>query len=71
MAKLTQAERRRLPKGRFGLPRTRQYPLPDAAHARMALAMAARNATPAEQTEIERNVHRLYPRISIHARHAG
>lgn len=65
MAVLTTEERKRLPKGRFGLPGKRAYPLPDANHARDALARAAANATPAERAEIERNVHRLYPRIKI------
>jgi hypothetical protein len=65
MADLTTSERKRLPRGRFGLPQLRAYPIPDAAHARAALARAAQFATPAEREEIERNVHRLYPRIQI------
>lgn len=65
MAELSQKERDRLPRGRFGLPQERKYPLPDAAHARSALARAAQFATPEERAEIARNVHRLYPRIKI------
>jgi hypothetical protein len=65
MAELTTKERKRLPKGRFGLPQLRAYPIPDAAHARAALARAAQFATPSERAEIEHNVHRLYPRIPI------
>ncbi|HUX66389.1 MAG TPA: hypothetical protein VMV31_02755 [Terriglobales bacterium] len=65
MSILTSEERKRLPRGRFGLPAMRTYPIPDAAHARNALARAAQDATPAERAEIERNVHRLYPRIKI------
>jgi hypothetical protein len=68
MADLTTKERNRLPKGRFGLPRLREYPIPDAAHARAALVRAAQFATPAERAEIERNVRRLYPRIQIGGR---
>ncbi|HVA63351.1 MAG TPA: hypothetical protein VNF74_06485 [Terriglobales bacterium] len=64
---LNTKERNRLPKGRFGLPQVRKYPIPDAAHARSALALAARFATPEQRGEIERNVHRLYPRIKIGA----
>lgn len=65
MSVLTTEERKRLPRGRFGLPQQRAYPIPDAAHARNALARVAQDATPAERAEIERNVHRLYPRIKI------
>ncbi len=65
MSVLTTEERKRIPSGRFGLPKQRAYPIPDAAHARNALARAAQDATPAERAEIERNVHRLYPRIKI------
>lgn len=60
-------ERKRLPRGRFGLPRERKYPLPDEAHARAALLLAAQFATPQQRTEIERNVYRLFPLIPISA----
>lgn len=65
MAELTAKERSRLPKGRFGLPGKRAYPLKDEGHARNALARAAQFASPAEQAEIRRNVHRLFPGIKI------
>ena len=65
MSELTQQERQRLPNGRFGLPKQRKYPIPDAAHARSALARAAQFAPPNERAEIARNVHRLYPFIKI------
>lgn len=65
MADLTTKERNRLPRGKFALPDKRAYPIPDASHARNALSRAAQNASPHEQAEIRRNVHRLYPRIKI------
>lgn len=65
MARLTMEERKRLPRGRFGLPRERKYPLPDEAHARAALLLAAQFATPSERTEIESNIARLFPSITI------
>jgi hypothetical protein len=41
MTKLTQTARDALPDSAFGLPETRSYPMPDAAHARAAKARAA------------------------------
>jgi len=38
MAKLTTALRNNLPASSFGLPGSRKYPMPDASHARNALA---------------------------------
>jgi len=41
MAKLTAAQRNKLASTVFGLPSTRQYPLPDKAHAKNAKARAS------------------------------
>ncbi len=65
MATLTAKERNKMPSGRFGLPKKRKYPLKDAEHARNALARAAEFASPAEQAEIKRNVHKFFPGIKI------
>jgi hypothetical protein len=62
---VTARERNALPSGRFGLPGKRAYPLKKASQARDALSRASEFATPEEQAEIKRNVHRLYPRIKI------
>jgi hypothetical protein len=62
---LTSSQKKRLPQHLYGLPAQRAYPIPDAVHARAALARAAQFATPEEQAEIKRNVRRLYPRIQI------
>lgn len=65
MADLTTKERKRLPKGKFGLPDARAYPINDEAHARNALARASQFASPQEQVQIRRRVHRLYPDINV------
>jgi hypothetical protein len=41
MAKLKAAKRNAEPKGEFGLPEERKYPMPDASHARNAKARAS------------------------------
>lgn len=41
MAKLSAAQRRKLPKSSFGVPGRRAYPMPDRAHAANAKARAA------------------------------
>jgi len=61
MAKLTAAERRKIPTKVFGLPEKRKYPLEDEGHARAALSRAAANASPEEQKRIRNKVHSLYP----------
>lgn len=40
MAKLTAADRKKLPKSEFGLPGKKAYPMPDKAHAANAKARA-------------------------------
>lgn len=39
--KLTAAKRKKIPKGEFGLPGEKKYPMPDKAHAANAKARAA------------------------------
>lgn len=41
MAKLTTADRKKLPKSDFGLPGSRGYPMPDRSHAANAKARAS------------------------------
>lgn len=71
MAKLTAAERRKLPKKVFGLPENApgsgSYPMEDKKHARSALSRAAANATPAEQKRIRAKAKRLYPGMKVKA----
>lgn len=41
MAKLTAAQRKKIPKSQFGLPGEGKYPMPDKSHARNAKARAS------------------------------
>lgn len=41
MAKLTAAKRNKIPKGEFGLPGEKKYPMPDKSHAANAKARAS------------------------------
>ena len=45
-------DRRNLPDSDFALPKTRQYPIPDPLHARLAMGEAKANATGAERKQI-------------------
>jgi hypothetical protein len=62
MAKLTTAARNAIPSKNFALP-GRHYPIPDASHARNALARASANASPSEQATIRAKVHAKFPGI--------
>jgi hypothetical protein len=62
MARLTAADRKRVPKAQMGLPAkatkkggavTGSYPMPDKAHAIAAKAFATRFATPAQRSMID------------------
>lgn len=41
MAKLTAAKRKKIPKGEFGLPGEKKYPMPDKSHAANAKSRAS------------------------------
>lgn len=41
MSKLNAAKRNKIPKGEFGMPGERKYPMPDASHAKNAKARAS------------------------------
>jgi hypothetical protein len=60
MAKLTTADREKIPTGEFALP-GRRYPVEDEAHARNALSRVAQDGTPAEKAAVRRKVRRLFP----------
>jgi len=62
MAKLTTAARKKLPKSDFVEKSTRKYPIPDAAHARDALA---RSSGKPEHASVVAAVKRKFPRIKI------
>ena len=62
MAKLTAATRKKLPKSDFVDKKAREYPIPDAAHARDALA---RSSGKPEHAAVVAAVSRKFPKINI------
>jgi hypothetical protein len=63
MARLTYAERKRLPKSAFAIPSTREYPLIDKAHARNALQRVSEFGSPTQKAKVRAAVHRRFPSI--------
>jgi len=70
MAKLTAADRKKLPKSDFALPGkgkgpegkgSGSYPIPDRSHARNALSRVSANGTPAEKKAVRAKVAKKYP----------
>ena len=77
--KLNAAKRRALPASGFALPGKGEgprgagsgsYPIPDAAHARAALARGEANASPDEMAKIRRKVHSKFPAMQVKAMQA-
>jgi hypothetical protein len=62
VAKLTSAKRKKLPKSDFVEKSTKKYPIPDAAHARDALA---RSSGKPEHSAVVAAVRRKFPNINI------
>lgn len=60
--KLSTEQRDSLPVKEFALS-GRRYPIHDISHARAALSMGAKHATPAEYARIRAKVHRRFPEI--------
>lgn len=68
MAKLTYKARASMPKKSFALPGKRKggkggYPIPDANHARNALARVSQFGTPAQKATVRAKVHAKFPGI--------
>lgn len=75
MAMLSSKARAHLPKTSFAIPSrvktgpnggkqtSGAYPIPDAAHARNALARVSQHGTPAQQAQVRAAVHRKFPSI--------
>jgi hypothetical protein len=72
MADLTAAQRQKLPRSDFALPGKGEgpkgagagsYPIPDAAHARNALARVSQHGSSAEKAAVRAKVHAKYPTI--------
>ncbi len=70
MAKLTAAKRKALPAKDFVLKQTRKFPIPDASHARNALARAAHKGGSTEK-KVKAAVHRKFPSIGSKTRTMG
>lgn len=62
MSTLTAAMRRKLPRKDFAGPK-KSYPIPDANHARNALARVSQFGTPAEKARVRAAVRRKFPSI--------
>jgi hypothetical protein len=62
MTKLTYQQRQHLPTTEFVFPKTRRYPIEDAAHARDALA---RSSGKPEHATVVAAVKRKYPEIDV------
>lgn len=58
MARLTAAQRKKLPKSTFAGP-GRSYPIPDKAHAKAAKSMAARFASPAVRAKVDAKANKV------------
>jgi hypothetical protein len=70
MAKLTSKDRQKLPSSSFALPGKGEgksgkgagsYPIPDASHARNALARVSQHGSAAQKAQVRAKVHRKYP----------
>lgn len=64
MARLTKAQRDKLPASAFVYPKTRAYPIPDEGHARAALSLAARKGTSGDVATVRRKVKRRFPKLA-------
>jgi len=62
MARLTSAQRRKIPSKDFAGP-DRSYPINDASHARNALARVSQHGTPALKARVKSAVKKKYPGI--------
>ncbi len=70
MARLTTAQRNRLPRSAFALS-GRRFPVHDVPHARNALARASQFASPREQAIIKAKVRRKFPGIDVNSGKKG
>lgn len=64
MAKLTAAKRKKIPKGEFGLPASKKYPMPDKSHAANAKARATQmvkkgKLSPASKAKIDAKANKV------------
>lgn len=67
MAALNAKRRNALPKSKFAIPETRDYPIDTRDRARSALARVKANGTPAEQKQVANAVAKAYPDMDVQA----
>jgi hypothetical protein len=67
MARLTAAERRKLPDSDFADPKDRAYPMEDADHAKAAQMLVKAHGTPAQKAEVAAKASKKRPLASVHA----
>ena len=60
--------RNRMKSSTFALPKERKYPIPDASHARNALARVAQNGTPSEKRRVRAAVRKKFPSIKVNGK---
>lgn len=60
---LSAATRKAMPAKSFAIPAKKAYPIEDANHARLALAMVSKNGTPAQKKQVKAAVAKRYPGI--------
>jgi hypothetical protein len=65
VAKLTSKRRANLKPSQFAVPSKDGYPIPDAAHARNALARVAQHGSPSEQARVKAAVRKKFPGINV------
>ena len=65
MARLTYQARKALPSSSFVEPGERKYPIPDASHARNALARVSQRGSSSEKARVRAKVHKKYPKIEM------
>jgi len=63
MSKLTSGERKKLKSSTFAEPGERKYPIPDASHARDALARVSQHGSSEEKKKVRAAVHHKFPGI--------
>lgn len=67
MAVLSSSQRKKLPSSSFALPSNKpgsgSYPIPDASHARNALARVSQYGTSSEKAAVRAKVHKKFPGI--------
>ena len=80
MARLTTKGREKLSKGQFALPGRGKglegkgagsYPIPNASHARNALARVSQHGTSAEKATVKRAVEKKFPGIAVGGKKGG